>query len=176
MKPTWEQIVDYARGAASPEAAALVEADPDSLDRARRFAKVSSSLRQGAPDSFVNRAKALLPNLPAAKRLLRGVLTFQAAGMAQGFRSAGALARDLSFEFGEASCTLRIEPIPQSERVSIAGVFVGENLEHVKAHAGPESEAWCDEFGQFVLEAPESVSEVFFDDAFSGDQYVVNLK
>lgn len=176
MKPTWEMIVDYARGLASQEVKALVEADSEALAKAKNLSLVSPALQVDVPESFIYRAKALMPKLPAAAKVWQGRLVFQNSGMMPGFRSTEPLARDLRFEFDEAACELRIEPIANSGRVSIAGIFSTDVPEHVKAVAGPKNEAWCDEFGQFVLEAPKSLSQLSFVNATTGETYSLDLK
>lgn len=176
MKPTWDMIIDYARGLASPDVKAMVEADSEAMARAKNLSLVSPALQVDVPESFVNRAKALMPKLPSAAKVWQGRLVFQSSGMMPGFRSAETLARDLRFEFDQAACDLRIEPIANSERIWIAGIFSTDVPEHVKAVAGPKNEAWCDEFGQFVLEAPQNLSQLSFVNATTGETYNLDLK
>ncbi len=176
MKPNWDQIVDYARGIGTDQAKGSVEADPEALALARSLSSLAPALQQQAPDSYINRAKALLPQQPVPRKIWQGILTFESSGLQPGFRSGEALARDLTFEFGEAACSIRIEPIPQSERVSIAGVFAVEGSEHVRVKAERADEVWCDDSGQFVLEAGDSVSQISLIHAFTGEEYILNLR
>lgn len=176
MNVSWEQIVDVARGVASEAVRLAVEADPEAMAKVRLLQRVDMAARQEAPESFVNRAKALNPVLPNPRPSWIGKLVYASTPFAQGMRSAGAVARDLRYAFEDGSVELRIEPIANSSRAMVVGLFASAHPAQVRVSAGPRASAWCDEIGQFELEIPADLEILSFHDAVTGESYEVNLK
>ena len=172
MKPTWEQIVDYARGIAGDEAKSLIERDAVSLEKAKLLSHVQALNESGAPENWVNRAKALLPKLETG-RVWIGKLVFSSS--AQGFRSAAAQARDLRFEFEGAQVEIRIEPSANSPKLAIVGMFTSETLRAVTVVADGSVSAKCDEIGQFELAINPKVTTIRFQDSVLGEVFEIKL-
>lgn len=170
MNVTWEQIVDYARGLADEPTRRAVEADPDALERARALGEVSEAKPLSPPELWMARAKALLPAHPTARTWFGRLILAPAAG----FRAGATAARDLRYEFDGPSVELRVEPVPQSNRVSIVGLVeeLGSNAEVL---IDGRVVARCDELGQFHLETTQSTRRLVFRNPTLPDLYEVEL-
>ncbi len=150
MKPTWEQIVDYARGIAAPDIVLAVEADPDAMSKVSQMRAVHDAGRVEAPELWKLRAKALLVGQDRTIPLLFGKLVPSPAGPT-GLRSAASKVDSFRFEFDRAVLDVRTEFDAQADKVFVAGVF--ETDEPVDVRVGTELE-WltsCDEDGQFSM-------------------------
>lgn len=155
MKPTWEQIVDYARGIAVPDIVSAVEADPDAMTKASQMHAVHEAGREEAPELWKLRAKALLVGQDRTIPLLFGKLIPSPAGL-MGLRSTASKVDSFRFEFDGALLDVRTEFDVQADKVFVAGVF--ETEEPVDVRVGTESE-WltsCDEDGQFSMHLDQS--------------------
>lgn len=172
MRPTWEQIVDYARGIAGDEAKSLIESDAVSLEKAKLLSHVQALNESEAPENWVNRAKALLPKLETG-RIWIGKLVY--SNSAQGFRSAATQARDLRFEFEGAQVEIRIEPIANSPKLAVVGMFTSETLRTLTVVADGSASAKCDEIGQFELAIKPNVTTLRFQDSTLGDVFEIEL-
>jgi len=153
VKITWEHLIDYARGIASPQVAAAIESDPASMKEVELLRRVHKASREEAPENWVQRAKALIPNLAKSTSPLRGRLVFQSAGPVAGFRSGTQQARQSRYEFDDATLEIRVEK--ESSGVRIAGVY--ESAAGSAVTVGTEK-TWLttsDEDGQFTMVLPE---------------------
>ncbi len=175
MKATWGQISDYVRGIASGEDRLAVEQDPEASERIFLLRQVLAAAADPAPEFFVNRAKALLPVLPTTYPRWIGRLVFSGQGGMPGFRHGGSAARDLRFEFDDAEVELRLEPIPNTTRLSVVGLFTGPASGSISVKAGA-SEAFCDEIGEFMLEIARDEPQLTFEAAGLRGIYQVNLQ
>lgn len=179
MKLSWEQLVDYVRGLATPEVVAAVESDPEVAEKVQALRAVQRS-HDPVPDWMMNRARALIPAaLEAARPSWRAVLGFDsAAGLAFGLRSTGALARDLQFQFENGDLDLRLEP-----GVAIGALHwsLADDLSAVEGRAvlsdGTQKSAWCRETGEFEVELDVNQLESFeFTDHMTGNSVHVSLE
>lgn len=172
MKVSWEHIVDYVRGLASEEVRSAIEANPEAMTRAQLLRHVSLSAQDPVPDMWVNRAKALLPDLPKGRPFL-GNLVFE-SGPA-GFRSGAVMARDLKFEFENAVVELRLEPMERATHIQVIGLFTSEPQRAMQVGVLGGNPIECDEFGQFELVIPRDAETLNFVDRMSGDSFLVEL-
>lgn len=175
MKPTWDEIVDYARGLATPEQSARIEGDKASLEIAKQFTLVAESGREQAPEMWVLRAKALLVAEARTLPLLFGRLVPASLNPAMGFRSGTASPLTKRYEFEGATLDLQIEPGKTPGTILIVGVM--ELPAPVQVRVGTE-EDWldaCDEDGQFSLELPVSTKNLRFQDLATSQIFQISL-
>ena len=174
MKITWSQIVDYSRGLASKEVALAVESSPEAMEKVNLLKLLPLGQEVEVPESFLNRAKALLPQIPNPVRVWIGRLVFAGGQSQPGFRSGASSARDLQFEFEDATLELRIEPIANSSRQSFVGQFEPVPGSPVQVIVG-DVKGWCDDSGMFDLQAPGSATKLTLVISESGDRFEVEL-
>lgn len=175
MRVDWQQIVDVARGLADAETRLAVEADPIAREHLAAMRAVVEAAETAAPESFVNRAKALQPRLGKPLPTLRARLVFASADAA-GLRSSSALSQDLRFESELGSIELRTERRADGLQQDIVGIFGGKDPQTVSVTVEGSPRVWCDEDGQFELTAPATAQTLTFVHALQGVILEVVLK
>ncbi|MDX2064735.1 MAG: hypothetical protein SFX74_03225 [Fimbriimonadaceae bacterium] len=180
MQATWQSLVDYARGLASESDARAIESDPAAMARVALLREVAEAHTVDVPEFARLRAKAILPALQRNEsNWLRRLVAFGPTPVA-GYRNAelanASFTVALQPDVPEAgTISVRREQIPQSDRVALVGqveVADGRGIV-VRVDGGPER--WCDEFGQFTLEIPQSVREIEVVDVLHETIYTIEL-
>lgn len=174
MKASWEQIVDYARGIASEAVRQMVEADPEAMEKARALHLVGGAVNETAPEFFINRAKALLPNLPSASTTWVGRLVQAPSAGVPGFRSANPVASNLRYEFEEGFVELRIEPTANAGVLAVVGFAEGLDEGPLTVSDGVKTTD-CDAFGEFSLEIASDVTLLVLESATTNRRFEINL-
>lgn len=174
MKASWEQIVDYARGIASEATRQVVEADPEAREKARALMLVGDAMHEVAPEFFINRAKALLPNLPKESTTWIGRLVLSPAAGIPGFRSAYPVASNLRYDFEQGFVELRVEPTANTGRLAVVGFAEGLDEGPLSISDGRQTVA-CDPFGEFSLEIGADVTLLVLESATTNRRFEINL-
>lgn len=180
MRVSWEDIVDSARGLASPETLARVQADPTAAARLRRLQAVAATDQTEVPDFYRDRAKALIPLLTTPRTNILGTLLGQTGSLAAGFRSGVADAQNLRFRFDlpnqtEGSVDLRVEAIPRSQRLRVIGQADLPNRDRLEIRSRGVSFGWTDESGEFQFELTDPAGTLEFHDPMNAEIYEVKL-
>lgn len=175
MEPiSWQRIVDVARGLSDEQARAEVEADPESARRLQILLEVAEAGAEQAPENWLNRAKALLPELPKSQAPILGKLVFSSAGASAGFRSGAAMARDLQFDLPVGGVDVRVEPLG-AEGMLVVGVIVANWAHHARIFSPNGEQVFADEKGEFQLELTRQVERLQIENMMSAELYEVNL-
>lgn len=184
MKIAWDHIVDYARGLATPEVAAAIEADPEARERAKALQAVAKTAANTAfdtpPQNWTDRAKALMPDLPQTLPLLRARLVFAPAGPAPGFRSrqpGGNTAPNIrsgKAEFPGLSVEIRTEPRP-NRQILVVGVVESDSPGPFNVSSAGKTLTSTDEDGQFTVQISPSEWFLLLSDQRTGQIYEIEI-
>ncbi|MCG9894493.1 MAG: hypothetical protein MH204_03325 [Fimbriimonadaceae bacterium] len=174
MEPSWEDIVDHARGLATPEQAARVEQDPEAADASHRLAAVAKSAEDQAPEMWVLRAKALLVAETRTIPLLFGRLLPSPLRPSAGFRSGGQ-ATVRRYDFDGVGLDLQTSPGSEPDSIRLTGVLDIPSPAQVRVGTGEDWLDSCDEDGQFSVQVPRPTQTLRFHDLAAGRILQISL-
>lgn len=175
MSLSWEKIVDYARGIASPAVRQEVESDVNALSEVKWIQSISATAQLQAPELWKLRAKALVPMQVQTLPLLFGQLFFTKPTLQPGFRSAQQSEQRAKLEIENGTIEVSVSTTTASGNRILVGVI--EATEETGYLIGT-SQQWLtetDEDGQFSLEVGSEEQNLLIKNKVTGNTIQLEL-